>query len=981
MAKGNQDGQQMLQQQKQEEIRTAKTETLEPVQEQGTLSRSMTYSMPSGLQLEDKEEAAEKVRRAFAEKIKEQDAFLQEKRDLRSQYAYIQNLKQENSGDQQENAAYLEAEQQRMLPVMESRLKEMEQQELDWEAEMQEYVALGPEYERDYLMAQLEWAKQDQQLSEEKAGEMKEQIGQLYQDRIQAEQEKKEAELRKKAEEKQREAEEKQKEEARIQQLEYERKESVEWLSEHGDMGEQQELTGPEQLEFLYHVARLSELLPLLSSEETREKDPLQEQAENLLQEKKPLAVRLVRGTLGKEQAMQFPLLESVETFRKAIQSESMEERAAAWYQLRLFETGLGKENAGKTKIAVFRSYVEACMQELEQDEEKAKEFLIAAWNRMGESVSEFQKTNQFLSSTMAESVPQEKRERIAALAASLSMEGTEFARETIMDKRDLARLEGLFPDTDFLKDKKEQVQTEQEQLHSLSEQSLEQWNTEIDPELFSRIAEKWKIHPQEGLRDASVMQKQEYLNHLGQYRQARKNLAELGNRKKLKTLNGYLAEFDRYTKEEDILYSKVRERLFERINGEVQKLLGQNNPNEELEPEMKEALQECLLEAWKYTEAVHQYGETMSLIQTVLEEEEAAQLMIPYHGDMVRDARIQAALDAMKEEKTIFSSSEFKRIADRLKAYQSALIREGSDSSAAAAALQNVLDAADSYLIEKLTGKLKDKETGEPVEEVARISRMIFSGQFSLQDETAKSTGLTEEGFRRLKFVFQIRQIIKKTGPENKNGAEGENAQATENARRQILLKESTPLMRERYGLFQGLYGLEQLSYQAEQEVSMFSPRELKQVQETLKRYLDFGKRSSVDSLAAYRGSGLRPDGQVEHSAQYTDLVNAISGYEKKYPAESEAEETSQQKLVGAIRKAMEETEQNLGSYILEMQALMLESPEKTREILRNRAKKAAEAKKAEEEKKAAEAKKVAEEKKASGGDNAEDHAPEAGA
>lgn len=488
--------------------------------------------------------------------------------------------------------------------------------------------------------------------------------------------------------------------------------------------------------------------------------------------------------------------------------------------------------------------------------------------------------------------------------------------------------------------------ENEQKELHTLSEQSMEQRNTQADPELSSEIAKKREIEPQEGLREASVRQKQTYLNHLSQYRQARKKLAELAKGKKFKALKGYLAEFDRYTNEEDVLYSRVRERLFDRIRGEAQKLQNPDKPEDAPAEDVTETLRECLTEAQAYTEAVHQYGETMNLIQEVLEEEETDQLMVPYHGEMVRNARIQVALEAVEKEKTIFSSSEFKRIADRLKAYQSALLREGADSPAAAAALRNVLDAAESYMIEKLTGKMRDPKTGEPVKEVARISRMIFSDQFSLQDETAKSTGLTEEGFRRLKFAFKIRQIIKKTGYGNANGREEGNAQTGENGTQQALIKESTPLRQAQYGLFHSIYGLEQLSRQMEQEVSMFSPRELKKVQETLKRYLDFGKRASVDSFAAYRNFELRQ----EDSAEYKALDTALSAYEKANPVQQGNEETSRQKLVRGIRKAMEENNQNLSGYVRELQALMLESPEKTRKMLAARAAEAAAAKQAEE-------------------------------
>ena len=75
----NEDGQQkQKQEQKQEEIRIVKTETLEQMPEQtleqGKLSQSLTYSAPAGPQPEEKEAAAEKLRRAFAEKIKEQDS-------------------------------------------------------------------------------------------------------------------------------------------------------------------------------------------------------------------------------------------------------------------------------------------------------------------------------------------------------------------------------------------------------------------------------------------------------------------------------------------------------------------------------------------------------------------------------------------------------------------------------------------------------------------------------------------------------------------------------------------------------------------------------------------------------------------------------------------------------------------------------------------------------------------------------------------
>ena len=670
----NEDGQQnQKQEQKQEEIRIVKTETLEQMPEQtleqGKLSQSLTYSAPAGPQPEEKEAAAEKLRRAFAEKIKEQDALLQKKRDLRSQYENLLNQYRDDSGEQYDDISFMNQEDQIVLTNIKKQLKDLEKQESNWETEIYNYIIQGPEYERDYLLAQLEWAKQDQKISEEKAVESRMQISQLYQERIQANAEKQEAELKKKPE-----------------------------------------------------------------------------------------------------------------------------------------------------------------------------------------------------------------------------------------------------------------------------------------------------MKPQEGLRDASVRQKQAYLNHLGQYRQARKKLAELAKGKKFKALKGYLAEFDRYTNEEDVLYSRVRERLFDRIRGEAQKLLTPDKPEDAPAEDVTETLLECLTEAQAYTEAVHQYGETMNLIQEVLEEEETDQLIVPYHGEMVRNARIQVALEAVEKEKTIFSSSEFKRIADRLKAYQSALLREGADSPAAAAALQNVLDAAESYMIEKLTGKMRDPKTGEPVKEVARISRMIFSDQFSLQDETAKSTGLTEEGFRRLKFAFKIRQIIKKTGYGNANGREEGNAQTGENETQQELIKKTTPLRQAQYGLFHSIYGLEQLSRQMEQEVSMFSSRELKKVQETLKRYLDFGKRASVDSFAAYRNFELRQ----EDSAEYKALDTALSAYEKANPVQQGTEETSRQKLVRGIRKAMGETNQSLNGYVRELQALMLESPEKTREMLAVRAAEAAAAKQAAEAKQTEEAKQGDAEKKA---------------
>ena len=77
--------------------------------------------------------------------------------------------------------------------------------------------------------------------------------------------------------------------------------------------------------------------------------------------------------------------------------------------------------------------------------------------------------------------------------------------------------------------------ENEQKELHTLSEQSMEQRNTQADPELSSEIAKKREIEPQEGLREASVRQKQTYLNHLGQYRQARKNWLSLRKGKNLK--------------------------------------------------------------------------------------------------------------------------------------------------------------------------------------------------------------------------------------------------------------------------------------------------------------------------------------------------------------------------------------------------------------------------------------------------------------
>lgn len=942
MAKENQDGQQMLQQ-KQEEIRIAKTETLEQMQEQtqeqGKLSRSLTYSAPSGLQPEDKEEAAEKLRWVFAEKIKEHDTFLQEKRELRSQYEELLNQYRDDSGEQYDDIPFMDQKDRIILTNIKKQLNDMEEQELRWEEEMQKYVTQGPEYERDYLMAQLEWAKQDQKFSEEEAGEAQAQIRQIYQERIQADAEKQEAELKKKQEEA-----------ARIQQLEYERKESVEWLSEHGDVGEQEELTKPQQLEFLYHVSRLSEILPLLKEARNEEQAPLQEQAENLLEEKKTQAIGLVRGTLEKEQEMQFPLLENMEEFRNAIQSDSMRERAEAWYQLRLFETGIGEENDGKTKTVVLRSYVETCMYELEQDEnrEKAKEFLTEAWNLMGKAVSEFQKTNQFISSAMPESIPEEKRKQIAALAASLSREGMEFSRGTIMDKRDLARLESMFSDTDFLKEKKESIRTEQANLYLLTEQSQEQWNTQADPEFFSRIAKKREIKPKEGLRDASVRQKQEYLNHLGQYRQARKELAELAKGKKFKALNGYLAEFDRYTNEEDILYSRVRKRLFERINGEVQKLLNPDKLEDVPTEKMTETLLKCLTGAWEYTEAVHKYGETINLIQSVLDEEETSHLMLPYHGAAVRNARVRAALEAIKKEKTIFSSSDFKRIASRLEAYQLTLADEEASGQAVSAALQAVLDAADSYIIEKLTGKMRDSKTGKPVKEVARISRMVFSDQFSLQDETAKSTGLTEEGFWRLKIALKIRQVIKKTGPENENGGEGKVAPASEEEKLQAFMKDATPPQRELYGFLADLSGLEQLSQEMKQEVPTVFQMEWKKVRETLNRYLDYGKRVSVDSFASYHDFERQLNVWQERSTEYRALDTALSAYEKANPVQPETEETSTQKLVKRIRKAMGKTEQRLSGYFRGMLELMLEGPEKTREMLAARAAEAAAAKQA---------------------------------
>ena len=118
-----------------------------------------------------------------------------------------------------------------------------------------------------------------------------------------------------------------------------------------------------------------------------------------------------------------------------------------------------------------------------------------------------------------------------------------------------------------------------------------------------------------------------------------------------------------------------------------------------------------------------------------------------------------------------------------------------------------------------------------------------------------------------------------------------------------------------------------------------MFSPGELKQVQETLKRYLDYGKRSSVDSFAAYRDFELRQEGQQEGSAEYKALDAALSAYEKANPVQQGTEETSMRKLVRGIRKAMEETNESLSGYVRELQALMLESPEKTREMLVARA------------------------------------------
>ena len=128
--------------------------------------------------------------------------------------------------------------------------------------------------------------------------------------------------------------------------------------------------------------------------------------------------------------------------------------------------------------------------------------------------------------------------------------------------------------------------------------------------------------------------------------------------------------------------------------------------------------------------------------------------------------------------------------------------------------------------------------------------------------------------------------------------------------------------------------------------------------MQETLKRYLDFGKRASVDSFAAYRNFELRQ----EDSAEYKALDTALSAYEKANPVQQGNEETSRQKLVRGIRKAMEENNQNLSGYVRELQALMLESPEKTRKMLAVRAAEAAAAKQAAEEKQAEEAKQAEE-------------------
>ena len=118
------------------------------------------------------------------------------------------------------------------------------------------------------------------------------------------------------------------------------------------------------------------------------------------------------------------------------------------------------------------------------------------------------------------------------------------------------------------------------------------------------------------------------------------------------------------------------------------------------------------------------------------------------------------------------------------------------------------------------------------------------------------------------------------------------------------------------------------------------------------------------MDSVAAYRNFELRQ----EDSAEYKALDTALSAYEKANPVQQGTEETSRQKLVRGIRKAMGETNQSLNGYVRELQALMLESPEKTREMLAARAAEAAAAKQAAEAKQAEEVKQGDAEKKALG-------------
>lgn len=864
-----------------------------------------------------KKEKISQVRQAFDEELRKQEARTQRKQELQAQ---ILEIRKDYSDDSAEldDIIFISKEDSEVLANAKNELQELEKQEQQWETEIQEYVKEGAEYKRDFLLAKLEWIKPE--LSEEQAEKEKWTIETIY--RQQKQRDDKEA------------AQKAEQNATRISELHKQVTSAYQWLNDHKDVSKGEQKLSSSQLNFLSYFSTLSDALSELSTRENEEQQNEEDKkARDLVEELKPRAVAIIRETLMQESAYRYPLLESVEGFRKAIRSDDMGERAAAWYQFRAYEARLKEENKGSTRPELYRRDIEECMQELKTDKEKAKEFLTAVWEQSAKVVSGQKNMVDLAMKSMDQSIPEEQRKKIAALTASLGMDMRDLTADQLLERDDLTNLEKVVGEQPSLETMKTNVEKDRSELLEDSAQAVGQWE-QTDEKMPGLLQKKYAIQ-EESLQDISIMQKQDYQSNLITYQTARSVLSQMKGQKKLKQLNRYLAEFDRYTGEENLLYHKVRSRLLERVSGAADMLIEQEQNEEEPNKELIKAIENCKKAARKYTTSVKAYGETMETIQIRMEQAEMEEAPLQVDPQMLQDARLRVMIETMEKEKTIFSSTDFKRIAVRLKEYQTALHVNGRKGAEAQKANEAALDAVNSYLIAKLVGKMKDPETGEPINEVAVIAKDVLSAKFSLADQNEKTTGLTQEGFARLKLALKIRKILERTGTDFEDAT---NIQKNVKKSRQDAGKAAvgaeqeeeekvSPLMKDRNSLYSGLYGLEALSKTLDDYTGIFAASELKKVSETMKRYLEYSKMTGADSFESYQAFGMQTSGHLEKSEEYWKFEEALDAYEKKYPVRNEAEITPVQSLVRQIRIALNETNQKLAEYFRQVLILLLGS------------------------------------------------------